>query len=164
MGRELRQVPADWKHPTDPATGEHVPLLYDFVADRRAWIDGFTLWYRDSEPKKFRLAGFDYWDMHGAPPVRDAYLPVWPIELRTHFQMYETESAGTPLTPVLPCIEGVARWCVEHRVFAFGAKATGYEQWLLMAKTSLSTAGVLDTEHAGSLSGHDPVRCEAEAP
>jgi hypothetical protein len=31
----------------------------------------------------------------------DAFMPDWPPELRTHWQLYEVTTAGTPLSP--PC-------------------------------------------------------------
>lgn len=38
----------------------------------------------------------------------------WTPEEATHFQVYETVSEGTPVSPVLASLEEVKQWCIEQ--------------------------------------------------
>ncbi len=39
MGREVRMVPANWKHPKN-RSGSHVPLHDGFTESRTRWVEG----------------------------------------------------------------------------------------------------------------------------
>ena len=86
MGREVRRVAADWKHPVGQ-DGKYKPLC-------------------------------------------GGRMPGWKPGVATHYQMYETTSAGTPVSPVMDSAEGLARWLVEHGASACGEQTAGYEAWL----------------------------------
>lgn len=102
MGREVRKVPSDWQHPKDSA-GRYTPL-YD---------------------QPFCNADADPDD---DPPDPDYYRPDWPESERTHFQIYETVSEGTPLSPPCASLKELARWYAEHGDPVWGAVT--YEQAL----------------------------------
>jgi hypothetical protein len=67
-------------------------------------------------------------------------MPDWPKEQRTHYQMYETTTEGTPISPVMDSPESLARWLVDNNAASFGPCTATYEQWL---GTILSEVGVV---------------------
>ena len=50
----------------------------------------------------------------GDPP--EAFTPDWPDSERTHWQMYEQTSEGTPISPVMESPEALARWLVDNNL------------------------------------------------
>ena len=62
-------------------------------------------------------------------------MPVWPEAERTHWQLYETTTAGTPLSPPMPTAEALAGWLACHHVEAApGFKGTA-RQWLALIQS-----------------------------
>ncbi|MEQ3634419.1 hypothetical protein [Thalassolituus sp.] len=51
-----------------------------------------------------------------------------------HLQMYETDSKGTPVSPVMDKPETLAHWLVDNHVSAYGRQITSYEAWLLVCQ------------------------------
>lgn len=109
MGREIRRVPADWEHPKiskpDWQTGQMVEdyqPLFDrpFEIEAREWMDKAIAWDQglDSDCDKYKPTHPFYWQWAGQPPNPAYYRPKWTSE-PTHYQMYETVSEGTPVTP-----------------------------------------------------------------
>lgn len=131
MGRECRRVPATWQHPINEK-GQLVPL-YDesFEEASSQWKKGYADYQNKPEP---RVEGgfYEFWEWDVGPPERDSYRPHWKEEERTHFQMYETVSEGTPLSPVFDTPEKVARWCADHPDECWGKSS--YKSWLAVAK------------------------------
>lgn len=130
----VRRVPKDWQHPRR-WNGDFQPLFdedFDSVSER--WRAGFLAWER-RDAAYFGFEGtwmFDrggqYWEYVGNPPDRAFCRPNWTDADRTHFQMYEELSEGTPISPVTESPEALARWLTENPNDA-GLVAT-YEQWL----------------------------------
>lgn len=110
MGREVRRVPADWKHPKD-VDGNPVPLLEGYSED----VTKFA-----SDPDVFDAEA----------PCRERYMPEWPKEERTHYQMYENTSEGTPVSPPMETPESLARWLADNKASAWAGKPASYEAWL----------------------------------
>ncbi|KAA2237719.1 hypothetical protein [Salinarimonas soli] len=149
MGRKVRRVPADWRHPM--AFNEYrqsmtyVPLLDgDCVRDAAEWDEGFANWraglvrsYEDGpawvarDPE--RHAG-RYSDWAGTRPSPDDYMPDWPAEQRTHLMMYEDTTEGTPISPAFATAEELARWLADNDASAFGGFTATYEEWLHVAR------------------------------
>ncbi len=125
MGREVRRVPENWKHPKKE-NGEYIPLLLDFIAASER-----------CDPKHP-----DY-DPHGDDPLPENYMPVWTPEEKTHFQMYETTSEGSPISPVVKTPEELARWLADHKASAFGHESATYEQWLSTIKRGWAPSAVI---------------------
>ena len=118
MGREVRKVPSDWKHPK--GYGEKYDPLYEGFA---AALAGFK---SDVESMGWKEAlGY-----HGGGPNPDSYMPDWTIEERTHYQMYEDTSEGTPISPVMETPESLAQWLADNGASSFGRSTATYEQWL----------------------------------
>lgn len=136
MGREVRRVPKDWQHPRRP-NGRLQPLYdEDIETASSRWKTGFASWeLRDAAYFEFDDAGqFDefgeYWQYVGEPPVRHFCRPKWSDADRTHFQMYENVSEGTPISPVMESPEALARWLTDNGANAGVGTTTTYEQWL----------------------------------
>lgn len=50
------------------------------------------------------------------------------------WQMWETTSEGSPISPVCETPEALARWLADHSASAFGRQTATYEQWLAMIR------------------------------
>jgi hypothetical protein len=154
MGREVRRVPADWKHPRR-GDGRYNPLFElgePFEDLEREWWRNHSLWQAGEHPdqQKYNEARQceSYQDWHGEPPQINDYMPWWPEAEKTHYQMYETCSEGTPISPVMASPEKLARWLADHHASAFGSQTATYEQWLATIKrgsapSALASGGVL---------------------
>ena len=127
MGREIRRVPEGWEHPRythydampryrpgifdATSEGEYRPVLdHDFASYMAEWLTG---WTACDTPEK-RAA---YLEDEGGPPDPEYCHPEWVDAELTHFQMYETVSEGTPLSPPMPSLEALADWLVENKDF-----------------------------------------------
>ncbi len=129
MGREIRMVPPNWQHPTqhchhcgldgrrlcDEARRNggmcYKPLNQGYAADAAEWKAEYAKWIAgEREPKD----GTDFWDYYGMPPAREDYCPDWAEAEATHFQIYETVSEGTPVSPVFASRDELAQWLIDN--------------------------------------------------
>ena len=124
MGREIRRVPPTWDHPKTTRFGKsaYQPLRdQDYDAAASEWLQGLLDWEADKDGERSRVMREDgvrhYWDWHGEPPDKDCYRPAWTPEEMTAFQMYETVSEGTPVTPVFITKEALVEYLVTHGTF-----------------------------------------------
>ena len=164
MGREIRRVPADWQHPIEfrstyirggvQSYGPvYKPLFGASVSKRIAeWEEEKAQWERDLRrsygdekwvPLESRHDGISFEEWDGPRPDPADYMPEWPDEQRTHLQMYETTSEGTPISPVLATAEELARWLADNEASAFGSKTATYEDWLAVAKGGWAPSAVI---------------------
>lgn len=100
MGREVRKVPPNWDHPND-AFGRPQPMYrWRFEEMAQDWKEGYAAWERGERPSHCDGADreLEYWEWYGSPPDRQYYRP-WNDEDATWFQVWETVSEGTPITP-----------------------------------------------------------------
>lgn len=101
MGREIRLVPPNWEHPKDE-NGDYLPLHGKSFKDAAAeWKADFQAWERGERPDyctKEEDRSLEYWEWNGPPPDRKNYVDYGGAEC-TWFQVYETVSEGTPVTP-----------------------------------------------------------------
>lgn len=145
MGREIRRVPAGWEHPKGMyqrlVMGNSGDIIADFLRGvaqqrhewceeykplydrsykdaKREWDENNALWAEGKHPDQLAGHGegmtWEEWD--GAEPDPDYYRPHWTPEEATHYQMYETVSEGTPVSPVFASLEELA----EHMVSVMG--------------------------------------------
>lgn len=130
MGREIRRVPAGWDHPRRErcphwptcSTVCFKPMLdEDYDTAAKEWLAGLLAWERGDRPTYFdakdRATYRYFWDYEGNPPDEDYYRPKWTDEERTHYQVYETVSEGTPVTPPFATKEELVNYLVEHGDF-----------------------------------------------
>lgn len=151
MGREVRMVPADWKHPTDGFYHDHTRRyisLYDGAdfPDRLSdWEDGKAKWdagdfpsYATEESKKM-----SYSEWAGERPSEDDYMPNWPQSERTHYMMYENTSEGSPISPGFETPEELARWLADTGASSFGSSTASYDSWLRVAYGGYAPSAVV---------------------
>jgi hypothetical protein len=117
MGRVLRRVPEDWEHPKDEQ-GQYIPLLDSFPYTEEEIQEGLE----------------DGWLDASKPNYGVELMPQWSERERTHIQLYETTSEGTPISPVFPVseIDALCVYAAEHcTVFAdFTATAAEWKAML----------------------------------
>jgi hypothetical protein len=70
-------------------------------------------------------------------------MPQWPTEERTHWQMYETTSEGTPISPVMESPDALADWLATHKASAFAGMPATREQWLATIKRGWAASAIL---------------------
>lgn len=128
MGRELRMVPANWEHPKDEQ-GDYVPLDTEFPYNQEEIEEGLRDGWLTDEPPNY---GCDI-------------MPQWPANERTHFQMYENTTEGTPISPVCATIEELARWLADNRASAFADQTATYEQWLATCKRGWAPSAIAES-------------------
>lgn len=164
MGREVRRVPPNWEHPRRPWTDRYMPLFDGFKKDLADWRESKKNW--DSglvqdyscypevnwKPKPEDYTG-SYEEWAGCEPEPGDYMPDWPESERTHYQMYETTSEGTPISPVMETPEELARWLAETGASAFGGITATYEEWLAMIVGPGSAVSAAFTPETGFISG-----------
>lgn len=148
MGREVRMVPPDWKHPKNDnhrLGGDYKPLYgrsyaktaREWMANARAWDDG-----THPDAAKHKANCPYWWEWDGGCPDPEDYMPDWPADQCTHFQMYENTSEGTPISPVLATAEELARWLADNEASSFGDMTATYEQWLTLIRRGSSVGSM----------------------
>lgn len=142
MGREIRMVPANWEHPTTLRHWgrEDYQPMYDerFEDAAREWKAGFAAHNPDDHE------GQEFWEYHGSPPEREYYRP-WKDEEAIWFQVWETVSEGTPVTPPFSTREELIEYLVSKGDFWSQKDVERGDaprsQWSRQAATSFVNAG-----------------------
>ena len=160
MSREVRIVPANWEHPKDEK-GHFVPLFGDsfkkhvarWDEEARQWENGFVRDFAtDShKPKGSKHTGA-FADWAGERPEEKDYMPDFSEAERTHYQMYECTSEGTPISPVMETPEALARWLADNNASAFADMGATYEEWLATIKRGWALSAVI-SPRTGLVSG-----------
>lgn len=166
MSREVRRVPKDWKHPKRqnpyrPGEWDYVPLYEDYKGCLQQWTINKEHWEKGLqsdhnggwEPiaKCWKKTDFrEYW---GLKPKKKDYMPEWKEEEKTHIQMYETCSEGTPISPVMKTPEELARWLADNGASAFGSMTATYDQWLATILREHSVGSMYCSPTTGLISG-----------
>lgn len=142
MGRELRRVPKGWSHPRDNS-GHYIPLLGQSFGDRLGqWEKGKTKWdqglredYSSREGEELSMT-YEQWS--GEKPMESDFMPQWPESEKTHIQLYETTSEGTPVSPVYPAenIDALCEYAAKY-VSTFADMKTTKENWKKMLSDGL---------------------------
>ena len=159
MGREVRRVPANWHHPIRHKPGSYnpdgyIPLNGGSFAARLAkweeeaakWNEGFVKSYRDGAPWEPKRADQDYSysEYAGDRPRAEEYMPDWAEAERTHWQMYEDTTEGTPISPVCTTPEELAHWLADNGASSFGDSTATYDQWLAMIRQGWAPSMVME--------------------
>lgn len=150
MGREVRMVPAYWKHPKNNQ-GEYIPLYdgHDYEQRANEWDKEAAEWARGEYPdyacEESKKLTYEEWS--GPRPNIKDYMPVWQENERTHYMMYEDTSEGTPISPAFATPEELARWLTDNRASAFGSSTASYEAWLRVANGGYAPSAVYTPEH-----------------
>ncbi len=132
MGREVRRVPPNWIHPRDRRNC-HQPMYDQSLREARGgWLLDRAEF--EANPPKDYDGTADDW--HGPDPTESSayYRPDWTDEERTHFQLYETCSEGTPLSVPFETREKLLDWVLNEGVgtglvTAFGSMPGSDDYW-----------------------------------
>lgn len=140
MGREVRRVPATWEHPKK-GNGCYIPMHEHFPYNAEEIQEGLR----------------EGW-LKGKPPHYDCdVMPQWPSSERTHWQMYEDTSEGTPISPVMETPEQLARWLADNGASAFAGQGASYEAWLATIKAG-SAPSAMFSPSTGMISGVEAMK------
>ena len=143
MGKEIRRVPPHWCHPKDKE-GHFKPLNdINYHEAAAKWIKEFT----EFERKKYLGDNdifYDYYWEYDSPPDKE-YCVHYTKDEATWYQVYETVSEGTPVTPAFPDQEELIDYLVCHGTFW---DKTGY-------KREVAEIFVLETQYAPSITFSD---------
>lgn len=145
MGREIRMVPPNWEHPKQE-NGRYQPLYKTtFKEAAEEWLQGLKKW---NDGERLRVlkeynTDYEYWEWSGNPPDRKYYLPEWDVE-PTWFQVYETVSEGTPVTPPFATKEELIDYLVEKGDFWYQGDIAerGYSEFRSKYSRAAATAFV----------------------
>lgn len=113
MGRELVKVPANYQHPK--YTRDDAPFenrIGDYKALHRDFARALASFQKDIDEKG--LAEAIEW--HGGGPRRSDYVTFTPEE-GVWFQVWETVSEGTPVTPAFVTRQGLIEYLVINGDF-----------------------------------------------
>ena len=121
MGREIRRVIPNWNHPREDRGGYH-PLFDQCFSEA---YSQYFIDYNNFKKNDFKEAakkyGYDisdprkaFNDWHGASPDVDYYRPEWTESESTWWQVYETVSEGTPVTPPFETQDELIDYLVEN--------------------------------------------------
>lgn len=61
----------------------------------------------------------------------------------SHYQMYETTTEGTPISPVIEAPEALAQWLVDNEASAFAGQPASYGAWLEICRGKPAISGVI---------------------
>lgn len=120
MGRELRMVPPNWDHPkvlrSHGGEGYQPMFRETFEAAAEGWKRGFRNWENGVRPEYCdeTSARLEYWEWSGAPPTDREYYRPWSDEEATWYQIWETVSEGTPVSPPFETQDELIEYLVEH--------------------------------------------------
>jgi len=136
MGREIRRVPPNWEHPQEEKFDvikrcyemRYKPLYGECVEDRWAqWVAEFEAWKNGGLAEcmgKHPDLGYSpdrpyrtFCDWYGHPPDPEYYRPSWDESEATWWQVYETVSEGTPVTPPFATQDELIDYLVENGDF-----------------------------------------------
>lgn len=113
MGREIRMVPKGWEHPRKD-NGHYQPLHDEpFAAAAREWLDKCIAWDNGTYPDcaEHKADNPFFWQWEGNPPDPEYYRPEFTTPA-DHFQVYETVSEGTPVSPVFETEDQIVAWLI----------------------------------------------------
>jgi len=149
MGREIRRVPPNWEHPMEAnrysGKMEYKPLYDDdFATAASTWMRDCIAWdngtHEDLQESPERKTEYPFfWQWSSSPPDDDYYRPAWTPEEATAYQVYETVSEGTPVSPVFATLDDLIAWLIgqghsEHAARAFAE--TGWAPSMVVYRTA----------------------------
>lgn len=121
MGREVKRVPLDFNWPI-----------------KRVWF-GFRLAPIFCQLCKVESGPLRCSLCYGEKEV----YPRLDIPTGDGYQMWETTSEGSPISPVFQTPEDLAKWLAESGASAFGDMTATYDQWLGMIREGFAPSMVM---------------------
>lgn len=123
MGREIRRVPPNWSHPTrmrfgwGMGEGWHAKLSYVALYDQThaealaEWEADKAKWEAGERPE-YASVKTTFAEYYGERPDPKHYRP-FTNEEATWFQLWETVSEGTPVSPPFATLDELAAYLAE---------------------------------------------------
>ena len=136
MGREIRQVPANWNHPKNDQG--HYIALHDQTYEQAL---GDWKQYKPDEGDSYEKWAEWAEDVPSAEWCRPAYDA--PAD---HFQIYETVSEGTPVSPVFATRDELAQWLIEQGHSEKAARQFAIDGWAISMVFDPPHGVVMDIE------------------
>ena len=120
MGREIRRVPPNWEHPL-AEDGDYVPMQNRTYAQTiNEWNEGSQQWKKGEHERQLSKPELyarypNYEDFWGPPPEPDddTLRPEYDQE-PTWYQVYETVTEGTPVTPPFATQHELVSYLIDH--------------------------------------------------
>jgi hypothetical protein len=143
MGRQLRRVAANWQHPKNQ-NGYYIPLFdRNFSEELAIWNIHKGQWdkgLRDDhkggwQPKQGDEINMPFEEWYGNKPKATWYMPEWSDEEKTHIQLYENTTEGTPISEVYEAseLETLCEYAAKNCT-TFGEGTATKEEWMQMLK------------------------------
>ena len=143
MSREVRRVVSKWEHPKDE-NDRHIPMYEHFPYNEEEIAEGLRDGWLDNAPPNY---GCDV-------------MPQWPELELTHYQMYESTTEGTPISPVMETPEALAHWLADNNASAGPYATATYDQWLAIIKAGSSAGSfVMNFANGEIMGGVEAVSC-----
>lgn len=131
MGREIRRVIPNWEHPKKREfnwktqeydevyqrmyDSPYIEALNEWIAEHQRWESGE---HEDQKKDYYTPKEYPYYaSLNGNPPVVEYYRPNWKPEEAMWYQLYETVSEGTPVTPPFATKEELIEYLVANGDF-----------------------------------------------
>jgi hypothetical protein len=115
MSREIRRVTPNWQHPKDER-GHYKPLHdNDYETASQEWEREYAKFMACSSEGRLKEYGCaHYWEYINAPDQELYRAEKWTPEEATAYQIYETVSDGTPVSPVFPDLDHLIQWLIDQ--------------------------------------------------
>ena len=126
MGREIRRVVPNWEHPKKETYDfihqkkvENYQPMHDepYIRAINEWIEGHQNWEEGRDLERENSGCRYYAEWAGNPPEIEYYRPYWDKGDMTWYQVYETVSEGTPVTPPFETKEELIEYLVKNGDF-----------------------------------------------
>lgn len=123
MGREVKRVPLDFSWPIGVIWPGYIGRIYCACEYATKGTNNETY---DIFEKYCELIKMEP-NEHGDYVEKDIEPP------KGHgWQMWETTTEGSPISPVFSTPEELAKWLAENNASSFGGQTATYEQWMKM--------------------------------
>ena len=145
MGREIRRVPKGWEHPKNDR-GHYQPLYdHDYKTAAEDWLTGLDHWQAGKNDNRGKFGDY-WWEYAGNPPDEEYCRDTWTKVETTHYQIYETVSEGTPISPIFETLDELTEWLIKQGYSEEAAKGFAKDGWCMSGMFSPQTGFVSDIE------------------
>lgn len=115
MGREIRMVPVNYRHMKRNAYGHFQSMHNKTFEQACAEYDSEKAgWDRGERPEHAKDADYPYVDYAGERPDDPEYYRPWKDEEAVWFQVWETVSEGSPVTPAFASKAELVDYLTAH--------------------------------------------------
>jgi hypothetical protein len=143
MSKEIRRVPKNWEHPKNE-DGKYIPLYNEsFQTAFADWYDGLQRWLNgqseDYDDRFYTRDARGYTEYAGQSPDPEHYrIEDWTDEEAKCYQIYQTVSEGSPVSPVFENLEAMELWLIEQGYGKQAAQNFCKQGWAMSASFDIS--------------------------